>query len=87
MRTPVNDAVHAIPLERPAHFILIHVHEPVRFICYVAAIVAVAVVAKILTHLFVPPSPSPLHTPLTTVRNLLLPGGWPDFRAAPDSMG
>jgi membrane protease YdiL (CAAX protease family) len=46
---------------------------PARVICYVAAIVATAVVAKILTHLFVPPSPSPLHTPLTTMRNLLLP--------------
>jgi uncharacterized protein len=46
---------------------------PARVICYVATIVAVAVVAKILTHLFVPPSPSPLHTPLTTMRNLLLP--------------
>lgn len=46
---------------------------PVRVICYAAAIVAMALVAKILTHLFVPPSPAPLHAPLTTLRNLLLP--------------
>lgn len=48
---------------------------PARVICYVAAIVAMAIVAKILTHLFVPPSPSPLRTPLMAVRNLLLPIG------------
>src|SRR5262245_51906294 len=46
---------------------------PIRVICYVAAILAVAAVAKLLTHLFVPPLPSPLHAPLTLVRNLLLP--------------
>lgn len=46
---------------------------PVRVICYSAAIVAMAIVAKILTHLFVPPMPSALHAPLTAARNLLLP--------------
>lgn len=46
---------------------------PVRVILYAAAIVAMAVVAKLLTHLFVPPLPSALHVPLTAVRNLLLP--------------
>lgn len=46
---------------------------PVRVICYLAAIVAMAIVAKVLTHLFVPPLPSPLHAPLMTTRNLLLP--------------
>jgi uncharacterized protein len=48
---------------------------PVRVVCYVAAIVALAIVAKLLTQLFVPPSPSPLHAPLTMARNLLLPIG------------
>jgi hypothetical protein len=48
---------------------------PVRIVCYVAAILALAIVAKILTQLFVPPSPSPLHAPLTMARNLLLPIG------------
>lgn len=46
---------------------------PVRVVCYSAAIVAMAIVAKIWTHLFVPPLPSPLHAPLTAARNLLLP--------------
>ena len=46
---------------------------PVRVICYSAAIVVMALVAKLLTHLFVPPSPSALHAPLMAVRNLLLP--------------
>ena len=45
---------------------------PIRLICYVAAIMAIAVIAKILTHLFVPPLPSPLHAPLMVARNLLL---------------
>ena len=48
---------------------------PVRMICYSAAIVAMAIVAKILTRLFVPPSPSPLHASLMAARNLLLPIG------------
>jgi membrane protease YdiL (CAAX protease family) len=39
----------------------------------VAAILAIAIIAKLLTNLFVPPLPSPLHAPLTLVRNLLLP--------------
>lgn len=46
---------------------------PVRLICYLAAIIALAIIAKILTQLFVPPLPSPLHVPLTAARNLLLP--------------
>ena len=46
---------------------------PVRVICYAAAIVAMAIVAKVLTQLFVPPAPSTLHAPLTAARNLLLP--------------
>jgi uncharacterized protein len=46
---------------------------PIRLIFYVAGILAVAILAKLLTHLFVPPLPSPLHTPLTLARNLLLP--------------
>jgi uncharacterized protein len=46
---------------------------PVRVIGYSAAIVAMAIVAKVFTHLFVPPLPSPLHAPLMTARNLLLP--------------
>lgn len=46
---------------------------PLRVICYSAAIIAVAIVAKILTHLLVPPLPSPLHAPLMAARNLLLP--------------
>lgn len=46
---------------------------PLRAICYSAAIIAMAIIAKILTHLFVPPLPSPLHAPLTAARNLLLP--------------
>jgi len=46
---------------------------PIRVICYSAAIIAMAIIAKILTHLFVPPLPSPLHAPLMAVRNLLLP--------------
>lgn len=46
---------------------------PIRVVCYSAAIIAMAIIAKILTHLFVPPLPSPLHAPLMAVRNLLLP--------------
>jgi uncharacterized protein len=46
---------------------------PIRVIYYVAAIMAIAVIAKILTPLLVPPLPSPLHAPLTLARNLLLP--------------
>jgi membrane protease YdiL (CAAX protease family) len=46
---------------------------PIRVICYVAAIIAIAIIAKILAQLLVPPSPSPLHEPLMLARNLLLP--------------
>jgi membrane protease YdiL (CAAX protease family) len=46
---------------------------PIRILCYSAAIIATAIIAKLLANLFVPPLPSPLHTPLMTVRNVLLP--------------
>lgn len=46
---------------------------PFRFLCYAAAIVATAVVAKILSRLLIPPAPSTLHAPLMVVKNLLLP--------------
>lgn len=46
---------------------------PIRLICYAAAIIALAIVAKLLAQLLVPPLPSPMHAPLMAVRNVLLP--------------
>ena len=57
----------SVTLERLSRWV------PVRLICYSVAIIALAIIAKILTHLFVPPLPSPLHVPLMATRNLLLP--------------
>jgi membrane protease YdiL (CAAX protease family) len=46
---------------------------PFRLLCFAGAIMVVAIAAKILTLLLVPPLPSPMHEPLTLVRNCLLP--------------
>jgi CAAX protease family protein len=73
---PQGELVSASTTPQPAPFLeRLSRWAPVRVICYSAAIVAMAIVAKILTHLFVPPSPSPLHAALTAARNLLLPIG------------
>jgi hypothetical protein len=45
---------------------------PVRLIVYVGGLAVTVVVATILTHLFVPPAPSPWHA-LVMLKNLLLP--------------
>lgn len=44
----------------------------VRLVCYVAALVATAVVATVVTRLLVPPEPSPWHQ-LVLIKNALLP--------------
>lgn len=45
---------------------------PIRLISYVAVILVVAAVVNILGRLLIPPLPSPLHEPMTVVKNLLL---------------
>jgi uncharacterized protein len=45
---------------------------PIRLISYVAVILVVAAVANILGRLLIPPLPSPLHEPMTLVKNVLL---------------
>lgn len=45
---------------------------PIRLFVYVAAILVIAIVVSILGKLLIPPLPSPLHEPMTVVKNLIL---------------
>ena len=45
---------------------------PIRLVGYVAAILLIAIVVNILGKLLIPSLPSPLHEPMTIVKNLLL---------------